>query len=37
MPAQFDLIITADHKNGSAEFTLNDASGVQLAYRKKDF
>jgi CHAT domain len=37
MPAHFDLIITADYPNRTAEFTLRDAAGVQLAYRQTKF
>ena len=37
MPAQFDLIITADYPSRGAEFILRDASGIQLAYRQTDF
>ena len=32
-----DLIITADHKNWTAEFRLLDEAGGQLAYRQTDF
>ncbi len=37
MSARFDLIITADTANRTAEFELCDAGGVQLAYRQTDF
>jgi tetratricopeptide (TPR) repeat protein len=37
MPSNFDLIITADTPNHSAEFNLLDESGVQLAFRQTDF
>ncbi len=37
MPTQFDLIITADAPNHTAEFRLLDAHGSQLAYRQTDF
>jgi len=37
MPTHFDLIITADHSNRTAEFRLLDANSVQLAYRQTDF
>lgn len=37
MPAHFDLIITADHPNGTAEFRLLDSAGAQLAFRQTDF
>jgi tetratricopeptide (TPR) repeat protein len=37
MPTHFDLIITADHSNRTAEFRLLDANGGQLAYRQTDF
>jgi tetratricopeptide (TPR) repeat protein len=37
MPARFDLIITADYPNRTAEFTLRDSAGVQLAFRQTDF
>jgi hypothetical protein len=37
MPVHFDLVITADTANHSAEFRLLDAAGAQLAYRKTDF
>lgn len=37
MPEHFDLVITADYPARTAEFTLNDASGVQLAWRRTDF
>lgn len=37
MPTHFDLIITADYPNRTAEFSLRDAAGVQLAFRQKDF
>ncbi|HPM81431.1 MAG TPA: hypothetical protein PLF81_12065, partial [Candidatus Anammoximicrobium sp.] len=37
MAAQFDLIITADYANRTAEFRLLDAHGVQLARRQTDF
>jgi hypothetical protein len=37
MPANFDLIITADTPNHSAEFNLQDENGVQLAFRQTDF
>ena len=37
MPTHFDLIITADHPNRTAEFRLLDAHGGQLAWRQTDF
>lgn len=37
MSNRFDLIITADAANHSAEFRLCDAAGVQLAYKKTAF
>ena len=37
MPTHFDLIITADVPNHTAEFRLLDAHGSQLAYRQTDF
>ena len=37
MPTRFDLIITADHPNRTAEFRLRDDHGVQLAFRQTDF
>jgi hypothetical protein len=37
MKAHFDLIITADYDKRTAEFTLNDAAGTQLAFRQTDF
>lgn len=37
MPTHFDLIITADTPNLTAEFRLLDAHGSQLAYRHTDF
>lgn len=37
MPSSFDLIITADHPNGTADFRLLDSAGVQLAFRQTDF
>ncbi len=37
MPLRFDLIITTDSPNRTAEFTLRDANGVQLAYRLTQF
>ena len=37
MPAHFDLVITADHANATAELRLLDASGVQIAFRQTDF
>lgn len=37
MPAHFDLIITADYPNRTAEFTLRNSTGVQVAYKKTDF
>lgn len=37
MPTHFDLIITADTPNQTAEFRLLDAHGSQLAYRHTDF
>ncbi len=33
----FDLIITAEHSTLSAEFTLRDEHGTQLAFRRTDF
>ncbi|MDX2111871.1 MAG: CHAT domain-containing protein [Verrucomicrobiota bacterium] len=37
MKAHFDLIITADYPSRTANFTLRDAAGVQLAFRQTDF
>lgn len=37
MPTHFDLIITADYPNRTAELTLRDSAGVQLAYRQTKF
>jgi hypothetical protein len=37
MPAQFDLVVTVDAPNHTAEFRLLDAHGAQLAYRHTDF
>jgi tetratricopeptide (TPR) repeat protein len=37
MPSHFDLIITADYPNRTAEFRLLDAHGGQLGYRQTDF
>ncbi len=37
MPAHFDLIITADYPSRTAEFSLRDAAGVQLAWRQTKF
>ena len=37
MPSHFDLIITADYPSRTAEFTLRDAAGVQLAFRQTKF
>jgi hypothetical protein len=37
MPAHFDLVITADYPNRTAELRLLDAHGSQLAYRQTDF
>jgi tetratricopeptide (TPR) repeat protein len=37
MPARFDLIITADYPSRTAEFSLRDAAGVQIAYKKTEF
>ena len=37
MPPHFDLIITADYPNRTAELRLLDAHGSQLAYRQTDF
>src|SRR5262249_14410209 len=37
MPAHFDLIITADYPNRTAELRLLDAHGVQRAFRQTDF
>jgi len=37
MPTHFDLIITADAPNLTAEFRLLDAHGSQLTYRHTDF
>lgn len=37
MAAHFDLIVTADYPNRTADLRLLDASGVQLAYRQTDF
>ena len=37
MPANLDLVITADYPSRSAEFSLRDAAGGQLAFRHTDF
>ncbi len=37
MPIHFDLIITADHPNLTANFRLLDGSGVQLACQQTAF
>ena len=37
MPANFDLILTADTPNRTAELVLRDQHGTQLAYRLTDF
>lgn len=37
MPAHFDLVITADYPNRTAELRLLDSHGSQLAYRQTDF
>jgi hypothetical protein len=37
MPADFDLIITADYPSRTAELRLIDTNGVQLAFRQTDF
>ncbi|MDS4032027.1 MAG: CHAT domain-containing protein [Candidatus Contendobacter sp.] len=37
MPTHFDLIVTADAPNHTAEFRLLDAHGSQLAYHHTDF
>ncbi len=37
MTENFDLIITADTANGTAELQLRDTRGAQLAYRLTDF
>ena len=37
MPSHFDLIITADSPNRTAELRLLDAHGSQLAFRQTDF
>ena len=37
MQSNFDLIITADHTNLTAEFRLLDTHGSQLAFRQTDF
>jgi len=37
MPAHLDLVITADYPRRTAEFTLRDSDGVQLAFRQTDF
>ena len=37
MPTHFDLIITADYPNRTADFRLLDANGAQLSYRQTDF
>ncbi len=37
MPTHFDLIITADYPNRTAEFRLLDEHGTQLAFRQSDF
>lgn len=37
MLPHFDLIITADYSSCSAEFSLRDGTGAQIAYRQTDF
>jgi hypothetical protein len=37
MHSNFDLIITADYPNRTAELRLLDAHGSQLAFRQTDF
>jgi len=37
MPTHFDLIITADYPNRTAEFRLLDGHGSQIVYRQTDF
>src|SRR5436309_2517807 len=37
MPSHFDLIITADYRNRTAELRLHDAHGSQLAFQQTDF
>jgi tetratricopeptide (TPR) repeat protein len=37
MSTHFDLIITAEYPNRTAEFSLRDAEGSQLAFRQTDF
>ena len=37
MPERFDLIVTADHANGTAEFRLRDEHGLQLAFQQTRF
>ena len=37
MSVHFDLIITANYPNRTAEFRLLDADGAQLAYQQTDF
>ncbi|MCP5528667.1 MAG: CHAT domain-containing protein [Verrucomicrobiales bacterium] len=37
MPDHFDLIITADYPNRTAEFSLRDAAGTQIAFRQTKF
>jgi hypothetical protein len=37
MPIHFDLVITADYPNRTAEFHLLDVQGSQVAFRQTDF
>jgi hypothetical protein len=37
MPEHFDLVIAADYASRTAEFSLRDKAGVQLAYQHTDF
>lgn len=37
MTTHFDLVMTADYPGRTAEFSLRDAAGVQLAFRQADF
>lgn len=37
MPANLDLVITANYADRTADFTLRDATSAQLAFRQTDF
>ena len=37
MPSNFDLVITTDSPNLTADLRLLDTNGVQIAYRHTDF